>query len=160
LKTFTTNPVQSSLWFLTIDEGPKVARDYEPASQRELADQVLEFARSRGKPVMIAESSPQGYDLAENFNANIAPIWDGKQKGDIKSVSDSEIWNAWYAPLFQYMNDNNDVIRALAYINANWDAQSRWGAPHAEGYWGDSRLQVNPEIARRFNLAITGWRGR
>jgi hypothetical protein len=145
-------------WFLTIDEGPTVATDYKPASQRELTDQVLAFARSRAKPVMIAESSPQGYDLAENLNANIAPVWDGKQKGDIKSVSDSEIWDAWYAPLFQYMNENEDVIRALAYINANWDAQPRWGAPHAEGYWGDSRLQVNPEIARRFNLAITEWR--
>lgn len=113
-----------------------------------------------GKFVMIAEASPQAYDLANNFNANITPIWDGKQKGDIKPLSDSEIWDAWYAPLFQYMNDNDDVIRALAYINVNWDAQSRWGEPHTEGYWGDSRLQVNPEIARRFNLAITDWRGR
>mgnify|MGYP001820965013 FL=1 len=147
-------------WFLTIDESPAVDTDYKPASQRELTDQVLEFARLRGKPVMIAEASPQGYDLADNFNANIAPIWDGKQKGDRENLSDSDIWDAWYAPLFKYMNDNGDVIRALAYINANWDAQSRWGAPHNEGYWGDSRLEANPEIARRFNLAISDWRGR
>jgi len=147
-------------WFLTIDENPAVVTDYDPASQRELTGQVVEFARARGKPVMIAEASPQGYDLADNFNANIAPVWDGKQKGDIKNVSDSEIWETWYAPLFQYMNENDDVIRALAYINTNWDAQPRWGEPHAEGYWGDSRLQANPEIARRFNLAITDWRGR
>lgn len=147
-------------WFLTIDENPTVTTDYDPASQRELLDQLVEFACARSKPVMIAEASPQGYDLANNFNANIAPIWDGKQKSDIQSVSDSEIWDAWFAPLFQYMNDNDDVIRALAYINVNWDAQSRWGEPHAEGYWGDSRLQANPEIARRFNLAITDWRGR
>ena len=147
-------------WFLTIDESPAVVTDYKPASQRELTDQVVEFARLKGKPVMIAEASPQGYDLADNFNANIAPIWDGKQKGNLKTLSNSDIWDAWYAPLLKYMNDNDDVIRALAYINANWDAQSRWGTPHNEGYWGDSRLEANPEIARRFNLAITEWRGR
>ena len=147
-------------WFLTIDERPFAATDYTPASQRELTDQVLEFARERAKPVMIAESSPQGYDLAQNFNANIAPIWDGVQKGDVKRASDLDIWEAWYAPLFQYMNENGDVIRAFAYINANWDAQPRWGEPHSEGYWGDSRLQANPEIARRFNQAITQWRDR
>jgi hypothetical protein len=146
-------------WFLTIDEKPTNATDYDPASQRALTDQVLEFARARGKPVMIAESSPQGYDLANNLNANIAPIWDGVQKGDVKSVSDLEIWAAWYAPMFKYINENSDVIRGLAYINANWDAQPRWGAPHNEGYWGDSRLEVNPEIAKRFNQAIVEWRG-
>jgi len=148
-----------SSWFLTIDEKPAVVTDYDPASQRELTDQVVEFARLRGKPVMIAEASPQGYDLADTFSANIAPVWDGKQKGDMRMLSDSEIWDEWYAPIFKYMNDNGDVIRALAYINANWDAQPRWGAPHNEGYWGDSRLEANSEIARRFNLAITDWRG-
>lgn len=146
-------------WFLSIDESPTAASDYDPASQRELVNQVLEFARAKGKPVMIAESSPQGYDLALNTNANIAPIWDGTQKDDVKIVSDLEIWEAWYAPLFGYINENSDVIRSLAYINANWDAQPRWGEPHNEGYWGDSRLEVNPEIARRFNQAIKAWRG-
>ncbi len=147
-------------WFLTIDEKPVAATGYTPATQRELTDQVIEFARDRAKPVMIAESSPQGYDLAQKFNANISPVWDGPQKSDIRELSDLEMWEAWYAPLFQYMTENDDVIRALAYINANWDAQARWGEPHAEGYWGDSRLQANPEIARRFNLAITDWRAR
>jgi hypothetical protein len=61
--------------------------------------------------------------------------------------------------MFKYINENSDVIRGLAYINANWDAQPRWGAPHNEGYWGDSRLEVNPEIAKRFNQAIVEWRG-
>jgi len=148
-----------SSWFLTIDEKPVAATDYTPASQRELTDQVLEFARERAKPVMIAESSPQGYDLAQNFNANITPIWDGVQKGDVKSISNLDIWKAWYAPLFQYMNENGDVIRAFAYINANWDVQPRWGEPYNEGFWGDSRLEANPEIARRFNQAIKEWRG-
>ena len=134
--------------------------EYAPPTQRDLMEEVLGFARARGKQVMIAEASPQGYDLANRSNANIAPIWDGKQKGDLKIISDQEIWENWFAPLFQYMNENDDVIRALAYINANWDAQPRWGEPHAEGYWGDSRLEANSEIAGRFNRAITQWRDR
>ena len=124
-----------------------------------MTDELVNFARSRAKPVLIAEASPQGYDLAQNFNANIAPIWDGPSKGDKTDVSDLEIWEAWYAPLFKYMNENDDVIRGIAYINVNWDAQSRWGTPHNEGYWGDSRLEASPEIARRFNQAMIQWRG-
>lgn len=146
--------------FLSLDEKPAAQLDYDAPSQRELTDELVSFARARGKPVLIAESSPQGYDLAQNFNANIAPIWDGPSKGNRAVVSDLEIWEGWYGPLFRYMNENSDVIRGIAYINANWDAQSRWGAPHNEGYWGDSRLEVNPEIAKRFNLAIADWRGR
>ena len=146
--------------FLSLDETPAAQLDYDPPTQRELTDELVNFARARGKPVLIAEASPQGYDLAQKFNANIAPIWDGPSKGDKTDVSDLEIWEAWYAPLLKYMNENDDVIRGIAYINVNWDAQSRWGAPHNEGYWGDSRLETSPEIARRFNLAITDWRGR
>ena len=146
--------------FLSLDEKPVAEMEFEPPTQRDLMEEVLAFARARGKPVMIAEASPQGYDLANRSNANIAPIWDGKQKGDLKIISDQEIWENWFAPLFQYMNENDDVIRALAYINANWDAQPRWGKPHAEGYWGDSRLEANSEIAGRFNRAITQWRDR
>jgi len=145
--------------FLSLDEKPAAQLDYDAPSQRELTDELVNFARARGKPVLIAEASPQGYDLAQNFNANIGPIWDGPSKGDKKDVSDLEIWEAWYAPLFKYMNENDDVIRGIAYINVNWDAQPRWGAPHNEGYWGDSRLEANPEIARRFNQAMIQWRG-
>jgi len=145
-------------WFLAPDEKPVVELEYQPPTQRELADEVIKFARARSKPVMIAEAAPQAYDLARGFSANITPIWDGPQKGDKAKLGSSEIWKNWYAPLFQYMNDNDDVIRALAYINANWDAQARWGEPHNEGYWGDSRLEADPEIAKRFNQAMREWR--
>jgi hypothetical protein len=33
-----------------------------------------------------------------------------------------------------------------------------WNAPYQSGYWGDSRLQVNPYLAERFNRAIEHWR--
>jgi hypothetical protein len=33
-----------------------------------------------------------------------------------------------------------------------------WYAPYENGYWGDSRLQVSPELADRFSEAIEYWR--
>lgn len=146
-------------WFLLPEEGPRVNAGYRPATQRELADEVVRFARERGKPVMVAEAAPQGYDLAALSSRHISRIWDGPTgKGRKKHAAD-DIWRAWYAPLFAYLEENGDVIRALAYINCHWDSQDMWDAPYEGGYWGDSRLQVNAEIAERWSAAIEGWRG-
>ncbi len=144
--------------FLTPDEGPAVDVDFQPPTGRELIGKVLELARERGKPVFIGEASPQGYDLARATNANIAPTWDGPQGKGIREVSDEDIWNEWFAPVFELMEENRDVIYALAYINVHWDSQDMWDAPYESGYWGDSRLQVNPFVAERFNQAIERWR--
>ena len=38
----------------------------------------------------------------------------------------------------------------MAYINTNWDKQSMWGPPYGQGYWGDSRIQIDPEISARW----------
>jgi len=56
------------------------------------------------------------------------------------------------------MNDNRDVIHVLAYINVDWDSQAMWGPPYANGFWGDSRLEVNADIAARFAAAIDAWK--
>jgi len=144
--------------FLTPDEGPAVDARFQPPTGRELIGKVLELARERGKPVFIAEASPQGYDLNRRTNANIARDWDGPQGEGVRQVSDEDIWNEWFAPVFELMEQNRDVIYALAYINCHWDSQDMWNAPYESGYWGDSRLQVNPYLAERFNRAIEHWR--
>ncbi len=130
-------------WFLPADE----TRQGAP-SQRELASEVVEFARSRGKPVMIAESAPQGFDLTRLTRANIGPVWDGPAGQGQKTLSANQIWQLWYEPLFDFIDDNRDTIRALAYINADWDSQALWSAPYRQGYWGDTRIQANPELLR------------
>jgi len=148
-------------WFMHPDETISVPDPaYSPPTPRELAGEILRFARQRGKPVMIAEASPQALDLAEGFMANHSPIWDGPAGEDRVAMSDDAIWQHWFAPLFELMRANADVIDALAYINADWDAQPMWGPPYASGFWGDSRLEVNGEIARRFSAAIDDWRDR
>lgn len=143
-------------WFLLPDELP--ANGYQPLTHRELTDELLAFARARGKPVIVAEASPQGFDLARSTRRAIAPIWDGPSGAMLSQSSAAGIWQAWYYPFLTYLDDNSDVIRAVAYINVDWDAQPMWGPPYSGGYWGDSRLQASPAIAFAWSRAIDQWR--
>lgn len=145
-------------WFHHPDARPSVRVDHPPATPRELADEVLTMARTVGKPVMIAEAAPQGFDLSRLSRRSISPVWDGDAGTGTTDMSTDEIWRAWYEPLFRLMNDNRDIVRALAYINCDWDAQPMWGPPYVAGYWGDSRLQVNPRLAERFSRAVADWK--
>ena len=146
--------------FAGLDEKPAVRTAFVPPTSRELVGKVLELARERGKPVFIAEAAPQGYDLARGTNRNIAEGWDGPQGEGSVDVTAEAIWDAWYAPLFEWLDANRDIVFALAYINCHWDSQDMWDAPYESGYWGDSRLQASPLIARRFSEAIERWRHR
>ena len=145
-------------WFSLPDATATVDGAYAAKKPKELADEVVAFARELGKPVLIAESAPQGYDIAQNFRANINPLMDGPSGEDRVFLSTEEVWDEWYAPLFDWMQDNRDVVRGLAYINVNWDGQPMWGPPYENGFWGDSRLQENPEIAARFVRSLTNWK--
>jgi hypothetical protein len=145
-------------WFMNPDETIGIPESaYDPPTPKELAGEVLRFARQHEKPVMIAEASPQAIDLARNFSADHSPISDGPASGRRVAMSDAGIWDHWYGPLFDLLNDHEN-IRALAYINANWDAQAMWGPPYSSGFWGDSRLETNEHIAKRFSDAIHEWR--
>ena len=145
-------------WFMNPHETIQVESDYDPGTPLALAEEVLAFARERGKPVMIAEAAPQAMDLEENFMANHAPIWDGTPATNRVDMSEDEIWDHWFAPLFGLLEENRDVIHALAYINADWDSQKMWGPPYDNGFWGDTRLEVNAGIAARFSAAIRRWK--
>lgn len=132
-------------WFLPPNERQSIGKVAVP-TQLVLANEVLAFARAASKPVMIAESTPQGYDLAALSVANISPLWDGRAGDDARQLDAKEIWRTWYAPLFDFIATNRDVVRALAYINARWDDQAMWATPYASGYWGDSRIQASETI--------------
>ena len=82
---------------------------------------IRDFAAEHDKPIMIAEATPRGRDLSTG-------------------VGETE-WDRWFDPLFRTI-DSNTNIKALAYINANWEAQSMW---QGEG-WGDTRVETNSFI--------------
>jgi hypothetical protein len=126
----------------------------------------LNFARAHHKPVFVAESAPQGFDLGNDTAACIfAPASGDPQT---QPVTDEEIWNNWYAPYFEFIESNRDVIRGVSYINTDWASQSMWQCTASAcpaGYWGDSSLQDNPAILARFRaeiakpIFVTGPRG-
>ncbi|MFM7023402.1 MAG: PKD domain-containing protein [Flavobacteriales bacterium] len=91
---------------------------------------MISFARNHNKPCMIAEATPQGHKT---------PSEDG-----------NTLWNSWYAPLFSLIHNNNDVIKALCYINQNWDAQPIW-----LNTFGDSRIQANATIKTKWLTEIS-----
>jgi hypothetical protein len=101
---------------------------------------VLDIARAQNKPVMIGESTVRGRNLSSLTYSN---TWN---RNDNISTTANAIWSSWFAPYFTYINNNADVIKAVSYINANWDVQSLWKAPYPNGYWGDTRVQANSTI--------------
>ncbi len=103
---------------------------------------LIAFARMHNKPVMIAEAAPQRYATGKLTYSTTGQTF--------VSRSAEDIWQEWYAPFFNFIYQNKDVIRAVAYINTNWDSQPMWGPPYNNGYWGDSRVQANDFIKQRW----------
>lgn len=127
--------------------------NYKPVDTPQRAQgQMLDFARAKGKPVMVAEAAPQGYRIANQTKSFI-------HLNEEKPFSADKIWNAWFNPFFEFIYQNKDVIRSVAYINTHWDSQPFWqctpGIPAGSegcnnGNWGDSRVQANPLIKKRW----------
>lgn len=132
--------------------------NYQPVYTPQMAqDKVLDFARQRAKPVFIAEAAPQGYHVAKLTKSPI-------QTNAAVATTAEEIWSNWYQLLFNYIDNNRDVIKALAYINTHWESQGMWhcapgkqaGKPGCQnGNWGDSRVQANELIKQRWLAEIS-----
>jgi hypothetical protein len=122
------------------------------STQLVLGNELVAFARTHGKPVMIAESAPQGYQLDVNTNCNIGG-WDGVAGQGCIGKTPAQIWSEWFAPFFGFIYANPE-IRGVAYINANWDAQTLWASPYPQGYWGDTRIETNATIKANWRTEL------
>lgn len=108
-----------------------------------VAEGVATFARRHGKPLMIAESTPRGYDLA-------GLRYSGDRKTYYPKTAD-EIWAQWFQPFLDFIERNDDVVRAVFYLNGHWEAYPMWGPVLSpDTYWGDSRLEGNAELLERW----------
>ena len=83
------------------------------------------FAREVGKPLCICEASPVTHDLMMD-DGNVA-------------------WNNWFMPLFNHIESNSDIIKALAYINTDWPSQGLW-ANNNFFNTTDARIQENTVV--------------
>ena len=91
---------------------------------------VITFAKNKGLPVMIAESTPKGRKTGEG----------------------EALWNQWYKRYFSSIAANN--IKAACYINTNWEEQPMWRGQD----WGDARVETNDFIKSRWREETTGER--
>ncbi len=115
----------------------------------ERVNEAAQFARNHNKPLFINESSPQRYQIGELSYSS-----DGANGSNKQSKTAEAIWDEWYQPYFDFIKDENNNVKAITYINADWDSQTRWnpndGIGSPEGYWGDSRVQANEDIKQRW----------
>ncbi|GLS27211.1 glycoside hydrolase family 26 protein [Marinibactrum halimedae] len=119
--------------------------------QNSAINNIVDFARQHNKPVIIAESAPQRFDISDlTHNTNVQ-----RQIPD-DNKSAQQIWDEWFSGFFNYIDANDDVIKAVAYINADWDSQGKWASPYNEGYWGDSRVETNNTIQNLWVNEISG----
>ena len=93
------------------------------------AEAFAALARKHGKPLMIAEAAPWRLTTAK-----------------------ASTWKAWFAPLFKFIRKNN--VAALCYINCDWDTLPLFN----DKQWGDTRVQSNPDILRRWKARAASGR--
>lgn len=90
---------------------------------------MIGFARSRGKPLMVAEASTKAAEQPSLGTAS---------------------WEGWFAPMLEFVDTSG--ARALCYINADWDSQDLW---RGRG-WGDSRIQTNSLVLANWKREMAG----
>ena len=97
---------------------------------------MLAFARTHNKPVMVAEATPVGFNLAKAGDA------DGKRA-----------WDGWFQPVLNHLQTHPE-IRALAYINDNWPAKPMWAGVSFFNTT-DSRIQRSAYVKAKWLAAMS-----
>ena len=123
-------------------------------SPRELQDTLVKFARDRTKPVMIAESAPQGFNLKTKTASCVSDTTNVRQLS-----SGQEIWDAFFVDYFNWIESNREQVRAVAYINTDWQSQERWNCALGSsgcsaGYWGITSIQDDETILNNFKSEL------
>ena len=98
--------------------------------------EVLEYAKARDKPIMIAESTPFGG--MNVTSSNIAR----------KYISDDgsgyDIWNLWFQKTIDLIDEYD--ISMWSYINCDWDSQPMW----RDIGFGDTRLSSSDDVMKHW----------
>jgi hypothetical protein len=113
--------------------------------------QMIDFARKKGKPVFIAEATPTISTATVKKN--------GKTKETILSNPNQaeEAWDKWFLPFFEAIEENEDVIKAISYINCHWKANPMWfDNPTFQDV--DARLQTSPILSERWREKVSSSR--
>lgn len=96
--------------------------------------EVLEFANARGKPTMIAESTPFG---GIDLDVEITEQYD---------LMDP--WDRWFQPILDLIDEYD--VAMWSYINCDWESQPMW---RSVGF-GETRLSTNKHIMKKWHDKI------
>ncbi|MBD5786755.1 hypothetical protein IF650_11260 [Cellulosimicrobium terreum] len=119
-------------------------------------DDVLELAGVHGKPVMIAEAAPAGYRTAQ-LDASCV------HRNERVALGGASELTAWFDAYVDFVAENADQIRAAAYINSDWEANTQFrcapggsagSAGCTDGYWGNSRVQDDPTVLALYRTRL------
>jgi len=106
-------------------------------------DYILQYSRNKKKPIMVAEASAQYYEFDQGTYH-----YEG-----ITSLGSQKIWDQYFEKqLIPFIDNNSDVIRALAWINADWQSQPLWS--NSGTHWGDTRIEADQLISKNWNTYI------
>ena len=128
----------------TIPDGPP----------RVLQDALVSIGRDRGKPVIVAESTPQTMNIKDKtFSCLFNTL-------NLQSFSSSQaMWDSFFPEYFKWIFDNRDQIRVVSYINTDWQSQSLWfcaigssSCPNA--YWGVTSIQDDSVALSNFKAEL------
>ncbi len=98
--------------------------------------EVLEYAKARDKPTMIAESTPYGgINVTDSRIAREYIPDDG---------TDCNIWNLWFQKTIDLIDEYD--ISMWSYINCDWDSQPMW----RDIGFGDSRLSSSDVVMKHW----------
>lgn len=107
-------------------EAPDTNRNDGSWSSKGKSELFLQFARERGYPVYINETTCH--------SENVIP--DNEDPGFVEG---EKIWGHWFEPFFTFLAGHPE-IKAFNYINLDWTPIEKWT------HWGDCRLEINTYI--------------
>jgi len=126
------------------------------------AQTVVDYLKTKNKPVLVAEAAARGYDYDPKTGLY---TYNQVGKRTRSKLSPDTVWAEWYAPFFRFLRDNRDTIRAVALISDDWQKYSHWqckvdeqGAVISgcqEGNWGNTRLDVDSGIRAKWLDELT-----
>lgn len=100
--------------------------------------EMITFARKHKKPVFIAEATPIRMDGSAYLDCDLS-------NPEIAKL----VWDEWFVGLFETIEKNDDVVKALSYINVEWLTQEMW-IDNATFQKVDSRIQESDYITERW----------
>ncbi len=86
---------------------------------------MVNFAKQHDKPVMIAEATTKFHSTSQ--------------------TGGNDLWNGYFNVVISAMKNSSNRIKALCYINQNWEAQPIW-----QGSFKDSRIGVNNVLKQKW----------